>query len=91
MNAKKIGVLVLWAVLACAFLLPDDSMGGKIGRGAFFVTAAAHFVEYLIYRPKLRQADGSLAHHFGQVMIFGMFHYEEVEAELARRPRSALR
>ena len=91
MNVKKVGVLAMWAVLASAFLLPDDSMGGKIGRGAFFVTVAAHFVEYLIYRPKLRRAEGTPGHHFLHVMVFGMFHYEEVEAELARKSRSALR
>lgn len=85
MSYKKIGVIVLWIVLASSFLLPDESTGGKIGRIAFFVTAAAHLVEYFIYRPKLRQATGTLSHHFGQVMIFGMFHYEEVEKELAAR------
>lgn len=82
MSVQKIGVLVLWAVLACAFLLPDESVGGKIGRIAFWVTAAAHVVEFVIYRPTLRRAEGSMGHHFLQVLVFGVFHYKEVQEEL---------
>lgn len=84
MRIKKVVVLVFWVILASSFLLPDDSTGGRIGRIAFGVTLAAHFVEYFIYRPTLQKAEGSLAHHFWQVMIFGMFHFEEVEAELSQ-------
>jgi uncharacterized protein YhhL (DUF1145 family) len=86
MNAKKIGVIVLWIVLLSSFfVLPDDSIGGRIGRIAFFVTLFAHVVEFFIYRPKLRLAEGSMNHHFLQVLIFGMFHYQDVEAELAKK------
>lgn len=86
MSYKKVGVIVLWIVLLSAFfVLPDDSIGGRIGRIAFFVTVFAHIVEFFIYRPKLRLAEGSMNHHFLQVLIFGMFHYQEVEAELAAK------
>ena len=88
MDYKKIGVIVLWSVLLSSFfVLPDDSTGGRIGRIACFVTALAHIVEFFIYRPTLRRAEGSLGHHFVQVLIFGMFHYREVEAELAEENR----
>lgn len=86
MRIQKIGVIVLWLVLLSAFwVLPDESIGGRIGRIAFFVTALAHVIEFFIYRPTLRRAEGSLAHHFLQVLIFGMFHYQEVEVELAEK------
>ena len=86
MSYKKIGVIALWVVLLSAFfVLPADSTGGQIGRGAFFVTALAHVVEFFIYRPKLRLAEGTMNHHFLQVLIFGMFHCQEVEAELASK------
>ncbi len=88
MDYKKTGVIVLWIVLLSSFfVLPDDSTGGWIGRIAFFVTALAHIVEFFIYRPTLRRAEGSLGHHFVQVLIFGVFHYQEVEAELAEQNR----
>jgi uncharacterized protein YhhL (DUF1145 family) len=88
-NYKKIAVLVLWVVMLSAFfVLPDDSAGGRVGRIAFFVTVVAHIVEFFIYRPKLRLAEGSMNHHFLQVLIFGMFHYQEVEAELAAKAES---
>ncbi len=88
MSIQKIVVIVVWAVLLSAFfVLPDDSTGGRIGRIAFFVTAAVHVVEFFIYLPTLRRAEGTLDHHFLQVLIFGMFHYREVEEELASRER----
>jgi len=86
MSYKKIGVILLWLVLLSAFfVLPDDSPGGRIGRIAFFVTAIAHIVEFFIYRPRLALAEGTMSHHFLQVLIFGMFHYQEVEAELEEK------
>ena len=60
-------------------------MGGRIGRIGFFVTVIAHIAEFFIYRPKLERAEGTLNHHFLQVLLFGMFHYREVEAELAAK------
>jgi uncharacterized protein YhhL (DUF1145 family) len=88
LDYKKIGVILLWIVLLSSFfVLPDDSTGGRIGRIAFFVTAIAHIVEFFIYRPALRRAKGSLGHHFVQVLIFGMFHYQDVQAELAAENR----
>ena len=86
MSFPKIAFLVLWAVLLSAFfVLPDDSIGGWIGRIAFFVTAAAHVLEFLLTRPTLRQAEGSMSHHFLQILIFGMFHTQDVEEELAEK------
>ena len=90
MSIKKIGVIILWLVLLSAFfVLPDESQGGQIGRIAFFVTVIAHIVEFFIYRPKFERAEGSMNHHFLQTLIFGFFHYEEVQAELAGRDGDA--
>ena len=86
MSYVKIGVILLWLVLLSAFfVLPDESAGGRIGRIAFFVTAIAHIAEFFIYRPKLALAEGSMNHHFLQTLIFGMFHYQEVERQISRR------
>lgn len=91
MSIGKICMIVAWlAMLSAFFVLPDHSLGGRIGRIAFFVTAIAHVAEFLIYRPTLRQAEGTMNHHFLQVLIFGVFHYREVEAELAEKKRRAL-
>jgi len=90
MSYQKVAIVVLWVVMLSAFfVLPDESAGGRVGRIAFFVTVLAHVVEFFIYRPTLRRAEGSLGHHFVQVLIFGMFHYQEVEADLARRNRGS--
>jgi uncharacterized protein YhhL (DUF1145 family) len=90
MSYPKMACIVLWLVLLSAFfVLPDDSRGGQIGRIAFFITAGAHVVEFFIYRPTLQRAEGSLGHHFIQVLIFGMFHYQEIEAELAAKNRGS--
>lgn len=86
MGFMKMGVIVLWLILLCAFfVLPDESMGGRIGRIAFFVTVIAHIVEYFIYRPKFVLAQGSMNHHFLQTLLFGMFHCQDVDAELAAK------
>ena len=88
MSPVKIGFVVLWLILLSAFfVLPDESPGGRVGRVAFFVTVAAHIAEFFIYRSRLALADGTMNHHFLQTLLFGFFHYREVEAELAARRR----
>lgn len=88
MSIPKMGMIVVWIVLLSAFfVLPDHSLGGQIGRIAFFVTAIAHVAEFFIYRPTLRKAEGTMNHHFLQVLLFGVFHYKEVEAELDAKGR----
>jgi uncharacterized protein YhhL (DUF1145 family) len=85
MSLAKVGVIVLWLVLLTSFFLPDDSVGAQIGRIGFFVTAIAHVAEFFIYRRKLALAEGTMNDHFLQVLIFGLFHLKEVDAELAAK------
>ena len=42
---------------------------------------AAHLVEFLVKRDVMAKAGGSMAHHFVQTMIYGLFHWKPLEEQ----------
>lgn len=77
MNPTKIATLLVWFVLAATFFIPGEASWIGWGQIAFWVLAAAHFVEFLIYIPMLRKS-GSMPGHFVQVMLFGYAYYLQI-------------
>jgi len=80
MKVSKLVVIPVWLLLAACFFLPPDSTLSFLGRAAFFVMAAVHVVEFFVFLPFLRSAKGSLPLHFVNMLIFGLFHYQELRA-----------
>ncbi len=72
----KNGVIAMWVVLAAGLVF------GGVFRTIFFVVLAIHGLEFLIFLPMLKKAPGTLGHHFVQTVIFGVAHYQEVQAAL---------
>ncbi len=87
MRPLKFAVILVWMLLAGSFLLSPDSTLALLGRVGFFVMAAAHLVEFLVFLRFLRTAPGSLTLHFVNVLVFGFVYYQELRA--AAEPRAS--
>ena len=77
----KIAVLVLWAACIAAFFLPATSSLAVPGQRLFWGLVIVHAIECVVFLPRLRRAGGSLAHHLGQTMLFGILHARNVGGE----------
>ncbi|HEB87985.1 MAG TPA: hypothetical protein ENI85_00285 [Deltaproteobacteria bacterium] len=65
----------LWAMLA------GSGWVVTAGQVAFWGTLAAHVVEFVVKRPVMEAAGGSMVHHFVQTLIYGLFHWKPLEAK----------
>jgi len=74
----KIAVLVVWAACIAAFFLPATSSLAVPGQRLFWGLLIVHAIECVAFLPRLRRAGGSLAHHLGQTMLFGILHARNV-------------
>lgn len=79
MNAGKMVTLLIWIGLAVTFFIPGEASWIGWCQIAFWVLAAAHFIEFFVYLPLLRKLGGSLAGHFIQVLLFGYLYYQEIK------------
>ena len=78
LSAAKWTVLAAWLLGALAFLGPRESAIAGFGRGIFWLLAAVHAVECLVFLPRLRRAPGSLAGHLRQTFLFGILHVRDL-------------
>lgn len=76
----KQSVWVLWFGAAAAIMLGSGWVV-IAGRVIFWGLVLAHFAEFLIKRPVMEAAGGSMGHHFAQTMIYGLFHWKPLEEE----------
>ena len=82
-SSMKHTVWVLWlGSLAAIFL--GSGWVVTAGQVAFWGTVVAHAVEFLVKRPVMAAAEGTMGQHFVQTMIYGMFHWKPLE-DAARR------
>jgi hypothetical protein len=84
----KQSVWVVWLGSAAAILFGTGwlSTGGHV---VFWSMLAAHLIEFLVKRPVMEAAGGSMGHHFVQTLIYGLFHWKPLEdrARAARPTR----
>ena len=85
MNASRIVTLLIWLALAATFFIPGEASWISWCQIAFWVLAATHVVEFLVYLPMLRKHGGSMAGHFVQVLLFGYIYYQELKSVEARK------
>jgi hypothetical protein len=77
----KYSVWAIWIGGAAAILLGSGWVA-TLGHLVFWLTLAAHVVEFLVKRPLFERAGGSMGHHFVQTLIYGLFHWKPIEDRL---------
>ncbi len=80
MSLPKIAVLVGWLVMAAGFVAPEGSLLARLGPPLFWLTAAIHAVEVVVFRERIRRGAGSPLRHVLATLVFGFFHVREIEA-----------
>jgi hypothetical protein len=81
----KQSVWVIWVGAVAAIALGTGRVA-TLGHVVLWATLVAHVVEFVVKRPVLQAAGGSMAHHFVQTLIYGLFHWKPLE-ERARAAR----
>ena len=76
----KQSVWVVW-LGAGAAVIWGSGWVSTAGQIAFGATLVAHVVEFLVKRPVMEAAGGSMGHHFIQTLIYGLFHWRPLEEQ----------
>ena len=76
----KYSVWILWLGAAAAILWGSGWVS-TVGHFVFWTTLAAHVVEFFVKRDVMEAAGGSMAGHFAQTLIYGLFHWKPLEDE----------
>jgi hypothetical protein len=84
MSTAKVVVIAAWILLFSCFFVATGSTASLVGRVGFWLMAATHVVECVVFRPMLRRAPGSLAGHLLHTMLFGVVHIQEVRTLVSR-------
>ena len=79
MKVSKIITLIIWAVCAWCLVITDNSIWVITGRALFWVLLVSHLLEFFIYLPKLRKMNGPMATYFINIMLFGVFYWNEIK------------
>jgi len=77
----KYSVWAIWIGGAAAILLGSGWVA-TAGHIAFWLTLAAHIVEFVVKRPLFEKVGGSMGDHFLQTLIYGFFHWKPLEEQL---------
>ena len=82
MDNLKYGVWFVWIGGPAAMLFGSGGIA-TAGHIVFWLTLVAHLVEFAVHRSLFERAGGSMAHHFAQTMIYGLFHWTPIKQRLA--------
>jgi hypothetical protein len=74
----KQSVWVIWLGAAAAIVLGSGGVS-TAGHVAFWALLVVHLVEFVVKRPVMEAAGGSMSHHFMQTLIYGLFHWKPLE------------
>ncbi|MEN8158511.1 MAG: hypothetical protein ABFS41_00405 [Myxococcota bacterium] len=74
----KQSVWVIW-IGAVAAVVWGSGWVSSVGHFVFWIMLVAHAVEFFVKRPVMQAAGGSMAHHFVQTLIYGLFHWKPLE------------
>ncbi len=78
MENLKYSVWVLWFGSAAAAMWGSGWVS-IVGHLAFWSTLLGHVAEFLVKRSLFERAGGSLASHFVQTLIYGLFHWKPIQ------------
>ena len=74
----KQSVWVIWVGSVAAIALGTGRVS-TLGHVVLWTTLVAHVVEFVVKRPVMQAAGGSMAHHFVQTLVYGLFHWKPLE------------
>ncbi len=74
----KESVWVIWLGSAAAMVFGEGWVT-TAGFAAFAGTLGIHVLEFLVKRPVMEKAEGSMGYHFVQTLIYGLFHWKPLE------------
>ncbi len=72
----KVILIVIWILAIAGFFIAPESGLAGIARWVFWILLAAHAVECVIFRAKLRAAPGSMASNVASTLVFGVLHVQ---------------
>ena len=81
MNASKYGLLGFWGGCLAAILFGHGAVA-SVASWILGLSLAVHVVEFFVNLPLFRRAGGSLAHHFVQTLIYGLFYWVPIKQRL---------
>ena len=88
----KYSVWVVYVGCAAAIVFGSGWVYG-VGHFVLWLTLGAHLAEFLVKRPVMQRAGGSMGGHFLQTLIYGLFHWKPLEeqqlASAAAEPASS--
>ncbi|NQX90361.1 MAG: hypothetical protein HRT77_17095 [Halioglobus sp.] len=80
MSPAKIGILLLYLVLAVLAITQGEANVGVWSLRLLLVLAAVHLIEVVVYFKLCQSAGGSLPMHLLNVFLFGVFHVQEMKS-----------
>ena len=78
----KLSTLGLWALLLAGMIFGSGWVA-TAANVAFVAIALVHIVEFFVKKSVLEKAGGSMAQHFLQTLIYGLFHWKPLEEQQA--------
>ncbi len=79
----KLIIAIVWIFSFASFFPPLDSTSMAVfGQSVFWIMAAAHTVECVIFIGLYRRSSEPLIMHFCKTMAFGVIHKTEVQREI---------
>jgi uncharacterized protein YhhL (DUF1145 family) len=81
----KYSVWGVWSVSLAAMLFGGGWVA-TAGHVVFWLTLIAHLAEFVVHRSLFERAGGSMAHHFVQTLIYGLFHWTPIKQRLSASP-----
>jgi uncharacterized protein YhhL (DUF1145 family) len=78
MTPPRIGLAIVWLFTIACFFVGGDAAWAVAGRAVFWIMAAVHVIECIVFLPRMRAAGGSLPNHLLQTFIFGFLHASEL-------------
>ena len=82
MDKLKYSVWGVWIVSSLAMFL-GSGWTAIAGHAVFWLTLIAHIAEFVANRSLFERAGGSMAHHFVQTLIYGLFHWTPIKQRLS--------
>ena len=84
--APKVILSAVWILSLAAWLMPWTGIVASVVRWTGPLMAAAHVIEFVVYREVFEKAGGSTASHLLGTLIFGVFHINPLKEALEATP-----
>jgi len=79
----KMVIAVVWIFAFASFFPPlASSSFAAFGKAVFWIMAAAHAIECVVFSGLYRRTNQPLMMHFCKTMAFGVIHKTEVQREI---------